>query len=291
MLEKTPLFEYSIALLIGCVFALLGHFWPALSQPLGPLYAGCIAFLVASFFILLHKSSLISADLAAVKSILFNSDIGIISNDDSLMSILWLRTYLLAKEDSGKSGYSITKNGALRIDAEEPFRQFWLACIRCTKVSWLCTNYVNQEESWTPQWQRLGLAYQKLQTSKELQVGPSPITIQRLFIYDREEDPREYLKMMREHGDSFDVKWVFSDVNFGLNKKLKDLAYGLGTFDIAIIDGRFLIAFILQGKSHVRAEVYADPGIIQTKTSLFTTLWGDSFDLDEFNNTDEKIGT
>jgi hypothetical protein len=155
---------------------------------------------------------------------------------------------------------------------------FWLQSITNTESAWFCTNYVNPRDDWGKGWVRRGLYFQKLQAEEYGQ------NIKRVFIFKNESEitkvHRERMLEQKEFG--IQAKWATLDADYLQWKPFEQFRSLIGTEDLALVDGVYLIAFFLDEKRHHQSILCIyDNEILSKISSLYGRLWDESRSLED----------
>jgi hypothetical protein len=211
-------------------------------------------------------------------------------NTEDIVYFLRLREYIASR--SGKLSeqylsFCLFKayQGIYRLENRFSFEvskiqipNFWLQSITNTESAWFCTNYVNPRDDWGKGWVRRGLYFQKLQAEEYGQ------NIKRVFIFKNESEitkvHRERMLEQKEFG--IQAKWATLDADYLQWKPFEQFRSLIGTEDLALVDGVYLIAFFLDEKRHHQSILCIyDNEILSKISSLYGRLWDESRSLED----------
>jgi len=273
---KTSMKEQIISIVITIsliiVGTLISYFYPQHINIKDSIYIGLFSYLISILFFFTKKLDTIGC----IPDI--RTDVKNISNhllieeklkkhcSDSF-GIFWNLCLLRAEEGI----YKLNNPNSITVPKEQ-FPSFWQQAILNTDINWNCTNYTNLPEDLYSDWAKKGFNFQSM-VSKTMDVP-----VKRLYILKNrnEFDQRfiDHLKWQQSLG--FNVKFIIKDkkTKWAPFKELEEI---IETIDVAIINGRYLIAFILTDEDQRGIsclKVYSDRTILSKVNDIFQHLWG-----------------
>lgn len=279
---KEQLISIGIAVVLAIVGALFSTKYSDYITIKDSIYIGIFSYLVSLMIFISERFKLIDSIGTINKNVSYVSAYILseekakrIGNDSA--SILWAISMFRAKEGV----YKLIDSNTFEVEREQ-IPGFWQQAIINADVSWFCTNNVNSPEDLGSGWARRGF---ELQSMSSKDVGT---TVKRLFIYEnKEEITPDVIKQMKWHQSlGFMVKFLTKDVKLTWSPFLA-LEKLIGTTDIAIINGAYLIAFLLSSeklRTISRLRCYGDMDLVRRINELFTRLWELGNVLDKLEN-------
>jgi ABC-type multidrug transport system fused ATPase/permease subunit len=155
---------------------------------------------------------------------------------------------------------------------KEQIPQFWLQAAINTDVNWYCTNYVNSNEDYNSGWVNYEFGIQS-QCMKQ-----NGTIVQRLFIIKDEDEKSKINEQVNYHKRlGFVVKTINKTTGSNRWAPFDELEKLIGTIDIAIINGKYLFAFILtenkNDRSLLKIQCYSNSIIVKKSVDIYNRLW------------------
>ena len=275
---KEQIISIVIAFFLIIVGVLISRVYPQHISIRDSICIGLFSYLVSILFFFTNKLNTIDhihdvrTDVKNISDCLSIKETLKKQSADSF-DIFWDLCLIRAKE----CVYELIDPNTISIPKEQ-FPFFWHQALLNTDINWNCTNYTNLPEDLYSDWATKGFEFQSM-VSETMDVP-----VKRLYIVGNrnEVDQRfiDHLKWQQSLG--FRVKLISKD------KKMKwapfeELEELIETIDIAIINGRYLIAFILtdedqRGISFLK--VYSDTTIVSKVNDIFQHLWGSAISVE-----------
>jgi hypothetical protein len=274
--------EQLISAVAGLAFALVGALlvwlWPADVRVLDAAFLGCFAYTVTSVALVSWKTrglesyEALRADVSYAANRMRVQEAAARRGTRS-SDFLWALCLLRAREGI----YSLLDSSSFRVDRDQ-IPKFWQQAIINTDSTWLCTNFVNLEEDWRYGWTERGLQFQGMG------IQQNNVNVRRVFIYgSASEITPDLVATMRKHEElHVQVKWTTLDADYHYWAPFEKFEREVGTIDLAIVDGSYLLAFDLNAsRENVAIRCYSDPAKLDGITSLYARLWEEARDLKE----------
>lgn len=268
---KEQITSISIAVALIVASAVISQFYPEHVTIRDSVYMGLFTYLVSILFFFTKRLKIVDSirNIEPKIDYIFKH----ISIEESLrktsvdaFGVFWYLCLIRAREGT----YELIDSNTFKVYKDQ-LPSFWQQAILNADINWNCTNFVNLPEDLCSSWAIAGFRFQSM-VSKT-----TSVPVKRLFIVkDRSEVTDNLIEHMKwQQSLGFMVKIITRD------KKMKwapfeELESMIDTVDIAIINGRYLIAFLLteeeyRGISFLRC--YSDMNIVNKVNENFKRLW------------------
>lgn len=282
IMKGKQLNEQLISIIVGLSFGIVGAIlsfrFPEHITIMDSIYIGIFSYIVTILAFLesrlrvLDSLNRIDNNMTYVSNYLLSEEKAISKGNDSF-GIYWALCIARAKEGI----YKLIDSNTFVVE-EHQVPNFWQQAIINTDISWFCTTYSNTPDDFEG-WSKWGFELQGMGIKR---IGT---VIKRVFIVDDESEiTEEFIDRIKWHqSQGVMVKWISREISLKW-VQFKEFEKLIGTIDIAIINGNYLLAFEIKEDNNRRGissiNCYADRDIVSKINTLLMHLWDNSKEID-----------
>jgi hypothetical protein len=260
--------------LISIIVAILSAFVSAALAvtPLDSVVIGLLAYLVSILTFVNTKLESLSElrtlknELTRIALSLRLADERVIEGDDSF-DVFWAIS--LRRAEAGK--YQLIDSETFKVDKPH-IPAFWQQMITNTDHTWNGTDHLLSDKMWIHGWSKHGLELQKAC------IAARGVGVKRIFIIDKIADAEtpSIRDIMSEHRDyGILVKWISFESKLKW-APLQVFKNKIGTVDFTIINGRYLFAFYMHGRTLEAMKCFSNASLINEVKAQYDRLWDES---------------
>jgi len=268
---KEQITSIGIAVTLIVASAVISQFYPEHVTIRDSVYMGLFSYLVSILFFFTKRLKIIDSIRNIEPKVDYISkhisiEESLRKPSDDAFGVFWYLCLISAREGT----YELVDSNTFKV-VKDQLPSFWQKAILNTDISWNCTNFTNLPEDLYSSWAKAGFQFQSM-VSKTMGVP-----VKRLFIAKNRSEVNhnliEHMKWQQSLG--FMIRFISRDkeLKWAPFEELKSM---IGTVDIAIINGRYLLAFLLteeeyRGISFLRC--HSDVNIVNKANEIFKHLW------------------
>lgn len=195
-----------------------------------------------------------------------------LSCPDASSDVFWAVS--LRRAQQGR--YQLIDSETFAIDKPQ-IPAFWQQMITNTDHSWSGTDQLLSDRMWIHGWSKHGLELQRAC------IAAYGVAVRRIFIFEKaaEATTSPIVGIMAEHRRySVGVRWTTFDSRLQWSP-LQLFKAKIGTVDFTILDGKYLFAFNMHGRTLESVKCFSNASLVAEIKAHYERLWDESNPLEE----------